>query len=437
MPKKLLVCAALLFLSACVTKPDVVVDAAWSPLDEAALAELSAQPVPVAPNTTAGIAPPPPTPFNAAGAPLLEVHVFDIGQADAMLVVGPAPDRKTLLIDLGEPTRNSQLPDDFTSSHEAVLERIRAITGGTHIDYFVLTHYHSDHAGRGLNGQQGWGTGIVKLLSDFSIDFSVGEFIHVGEDGAEFMAPPASRSSVFSTIQRRMPVWIDRGRVERSSAPQFGTSQIRLGDGVEVDILGFAGRAADGSSAFDRARAAGANYRRNPGDENDLSIALQITAGDFELWTGGDLNGSRNPEDQPFVIRDFGSIFTNIEHHLVAFWERSGRENDVEVYRANHHGSGFSTTSRLLDALDPELILYSTGADHRHPDGDVVARGGDTADQLATTAVVNGAAFTGARGSVVGEITLLVPAGGRSYTVNGRQRTAFSDAAEAAGDDGN
>jgi len=61
---------------------------------------------------------------------------------------------------------------------------LAAITGRNRVDYFLLTHFHSDHGGRGFRREQGWGTGIIKLLSDFSVDFAVGAFIHVGEDGA-------------------------------------------------------------------------------------------------------------------------------------------------------------------------------------------------------------------------------------------------------------
>ena len=418
--------------SGCVSsRTTSVTDPPWNAQDEAALEELAAQQPSVAPDRAL----PPVTPLDAAIAPRLEIHVFNIGQGDSMLVIGPPPEKKTLLIDLGEPTRNSQLPAGMTSSAAHVLQRIREITGNAHVDYFLLTHYHSDHAGRGLTRAEGWGTGIIKLISDFSIDFSVGEFIHVGDDGAAFMKPAGQRG-VFETITRRMPVWIRNGRVQTAAPPVFGTTQIDLGAGVTVDILAFAGKVPNGSSAFDRAVSAGANYAVNPGDENDLSIALQITAGEFEMWTGGDLNGTADPDpSRPFVVRDFGSIFTNIEHHLVEFWTSTGRETDVEVYRANHHGSGFSSTAPLVDALDPELILYSTGADSQHPSDRVVTDGGRTADQLATTAVIHPTTFMSSRGRVVGEVTIIVAADGTTYTVNGQQRTAFTNAEEASGAD--
>ena len=407
----------------------------WTAEDEAALAELAeaARLAAPAPPMELGVLRAPDA--AAAPGPLLEIHVFNIGQADSMLVIGPAPERRTLLVDLGEPTGGSKLPPNLGSSARHVLRRLETLTGRTQVDYFVLTHYHSDHAGYGAGRQQGWGTGVIQLLSDFSLPFSVGEFIHVGERGAEFMDREETRG-VYKTIRERMPIWIDRGRVGASSPPRFGTDQIRLGPDVTVDVLAFAGTVPDGESAFSRAVGAGVDYSRTPGNENDLSIALEISAGDFELFTAGDLNGTDDPQNHPlYVLRKFGEVYTNIEHHMVDYWRDHGIETDVEVYRANHHGSHYSSTAKLLDALDPEFILYSTGADHGHPSNSVVRRGAGTARQLATTWVEDYPTFRDSRGERVGEITIVVAPDGKTYTINGEKHRAFSRSEEADGDD--
>jgi hypothetical protein len=415
------------------------VDRLWTERDQSALAELAAaaREAPPAPEErpAARSAPVPPPPPAPPSGPALEIYVFNIGQADSMLVIGPAPGRKTLLIDLGKPTGNSKLPPNLGSSAQHVLQRIEDLTGDSYVDYFVLSHYHSDHAGFGAGRQQGWGTGIISLLSDFSIRFKVGEFIHVEDDGAEFMAAGNQRG-VYKTIQGRMPIWEQYDRVQGSGPPLFGTGQIDLGPGVSVEILAFAGKVPSGESAFDRVASAGVDYSVTPGNENDLSIALEISAGDFELFTAGDLNGTDDPIGNPlYVRRPWGEVYTNIEHHLADYWESSGRESDVEIYRANHHGSGYSTTAKLLGALDPEFILYSTGADHGHPSNTVVRLGGTTARQLATTWVTDYTTFKDAKGERVGEIKIVVASDGSTYTINGETHTAFSNSAEENGDD--
>lgn len=413
-----------------------LVDRPWTAEDERSLEELAAAGDAAEPEGThlATALDSQPVDDAASEARLL-IHIFNIGQADSMLVVGPPPDRKTLLIDLGEPTRNSVLPPSLSSSADHVRRRILEITGKESVDYFVLTHYHSDHAGFGANWQNGWGTGIIQLLSDFAIPFRVGEFVHVGADGASYMKDSKKRG-VFQTVTGRMPIWEKYGRVGRSSAPVFGTSQIDLGASAEVDIVAFAGKAPDGTSVFEKIKHAGIDYSETPGNENDLSIALVIRAGNFELFTGGDLNGTDNPDKRPlYVKRKFGEVYANVEAHWIDYQERNGLSSDVEVYRANHHGSPYSSTERLLDALDPEFVIYSTGADSGHPGNSVVQRSARTARQVATTAVKDPTTFRDHRGELVGEVAIAVAADGRSYTINGEEHRAFDESEEAAGDD--
>ena len=78
-----------------------------------------------------------------------------------------------MLYDLGERT-GGRRPSNFTSGREHVYERIRDITGGSHIDYFVVSHYHEDHVGKySDSASRNWGKGIIGLLSDFSVPFRV------------------------------------------------------------------------------------------------------------------------------------------------------------------------------------------------------------------------------------------------------------------------
>jgi glyoxylase-like metal-dependent hydrolase (beta-lactamase superfamily II) len=414
----------LLTLAGCASTGHV--DPPFSAQDEAELAQLRERAARVAATRPRAafeaareVAPMAGTLEAAATGPLLEVHVFNIGQADSMLVIGPRPARKTLLVDLGEhnPANGGTHPRAISNA-EHVRQRIRDLTGGTHVDYFVLSHYHGDHA-----------NGIYKLLSDFDKEFSVGEFIHVGNANARFLPQGQSARSVHRKITESMQSWMDAGRVMTSSAPRFGTEQIDLGDGVEVDILAFGGHVrGETESAFDRVVAANRDYAQHPASENDLSIALEISAGEFELFTAGDLSGTDDPAGAPlFVHRRYGGgkteTYTNVEGHMLREWARSGRRSDVEVYRANHHGSPYSSTQALVDALDPEFVVYSTGAQHGHPSGTVVHRL-RSREQFATTAVTDRTAFRNAGGRIGREITIAVERDGVTYTIEGEQQTA-------------
>ena len=63
--------------------------------------------------------------FNTSAItnPGLEMFVFSIGQADSMLVIGPPPQRRTLLIDAGEELTGPK------NKHIHIRQRIEQITG--------------------------------------------------------------------------------------------------------------------------------------------------------------------------------------------------------------------------------------------------------------------------------------------------------------------
>src|SRR5690606_2842790 len=63
----------------------------------------------------------------------LYVVFFSLGQADAMLMVYQG---RSLLYDAGIDRSYYQASDNV------IAQRIKALTGTSHLDYFVLSHYH-------------------------------------------------------------------------------------------------------------------------------------------------------------------------------------------------------------------------------------------------------------------------------------------------------
>jgi len=92
-----------------------------------------------------------------------EIHVFQVGQVDSQLIVGPTG--RTLLIDVGERTWNS------TQGATAVAQKIHQVMGANYnrLDYIVATHLHSDHIGYFERG------GIWALIENHG--FTVGMLI--------------------------------------------------------------------------------------------------------------------------------------------------------------------------------------------------------------------------------------------------------------------
>ena len=108
------------------------------------------------------------------------------------------------------------------------------------------------------------------------------------------------------------------------------------------------------------------------GDLHENSIALTVEFGDVRYLTTGDA------EDEA-------------ESRLAAEW---ADELDVDIYQAGHHGSSSSSGETLLDVVDPEVAVVSSGYDSPfgHPHREVLER-------LATRDVET--YWTGVHGDVV------------------------------------
>ncbi|MGE0479574.1 MAG: ComEC/Rec2 family competence protein [Phycisphaerae bacterium] len=364
----------------------------------------------------------------AVAPALLRVHVLAVEQADAMLVIGPPPGNRTLLIDAGEPVGERH------NNHYTIAERIEQITGGRRLDYFLATHFHSDHVGS-------TNSGVSALLKTHG--FQIETVIDAHDDNAQYAKSPRG---TYDAYVNNMNAALASGAVRQRVRPQFGVGQIDLGAGVQVEILAAAGRvgADDGpGGTFALVEAANPGlYASAPASENDFSIALQVTAGNFEIFTAGDLTGAEysggptpdfTPRSHPGGKRE---TYTNVEKRLAARWAALGRDSDVEVVRMNHHGSAYSSIPQLVDRLDPEFMIYSCGGRnrYRHPDPSIVKRYAGTAWQYVTSGI-SGVAWNPRSkfdpyGEAIGEVVIEVSPDGMWYWINNETHKAYADAEE-------
>jgi GMP synthase (glutamine-hydrolysing) A subunit len=172
--------------------------------------------------------------------------------------------------------------------------------------------------------------------------------------------------------------------------------------------------------------------RRQVGDEEvilglsggvDSSVALKFTCADFELFSGGDLTGET--VERSFGLRREG--YHDVESSTAP------RVGDVEVYRADHHGSGHSSNPCLVSTLRPEVSIISSGENtYGHPDLRVVQ-----ALRPHGLVFITSGADARVRAEVAGEIVggdveVDVSADGRRYTVNGWGFRSKSETEEAA-----
>jgi beta-lactamase superfamily II metal-dependent hydrolase len=372
-------------------------------------------------------------------APSLRITIFSIGQADAMLLVaGEGTSRKSMLIDLGEPTgRKGRITDE--ANYEVLAPKLKKRLGGKFIDYFVLSHYHGDHAGPYYPKTH---RGIFGLVEHEG--FKIGTFLHPG-DGQESHFGDAPRA-VYKKIKNILPLWKSAGKVKTVTEAEVGQIY-KLSDSVEVRVVASDGKVSEddaGTLAEIAGQSPNVYETLGPPSENDLSVALVISDGNFEMFTAGDLSGASDADGDPnadYTYRQFGdnvTLYSNVEKRLVPALLAQTEKADVEVYRANHHGSGNSSIPALVDALDPEFVVYSCGGDHGHPAQEVVERVDKTAWQYVTSrldaeAWASQSDFESTyRADVVDrDLEIVTGAGGLWYTIDGELHQAYNYNEEA------
>jgi len=362
----------------------------------------------------------------------IEVYIFNMKQADSMLIVGPPPLNRTLLVDAGEQLYTKK---DATNL-KYLANRIFEITGENHIDYFVASHYHYDHLGGGVFGG-------VKDLVDVH-GFTIGTIIHPGELNGNQMDVGGQKRSIKKRFIEKIYNWRDDGKVNAIVVANFLPGLIDLGKEVDVEVVATRSMVYEGDigliERIDQS-VQPSPYSKYPASENDLSIAFIIRYKDFELFTGGDLTGNShlyNEEVHAYQLREFGggkgNVYSNVESYMVEYWRDITDVNDVEIYRANHHGSGHSSTPELVEALDPEFIIYSTAGqfNYHHPNKDRVVQGSLTARQLVTTGIdygewENDHEFENYNAKIVGEVDIKVGSKGKWYLILGEPHRIYTD----------
>ena len=337
----------------------------------------------------------------------LEIHVLNVGQGESQLIIGPTG--KTLLIGISEDSWNTNAGATWVASE------IRRITGSSHLDYVMASHWHLDHM-----GYAGYG-GIWSLLeqqgitADVLIDRDGGVWVDSNNDGIcdPDLEVVWHNAGTVSGTARNWVCWAtDPGTIAgqiRQIAQIGSTTQIDLGlaQGVTTKVVQVD---AQGVMQADGVTPVAGDHTADPlpTSENDYSITLWINWGKFDFVAGGDTDGE-------YTTSDFGYSYNDVETDVAA---RIGQE--VEVIWVNHHGSSHSTNANYVSTLNPDAAIFSTGSTNTygHPDQGVLDRLynngtmryftqiGDPTRNYYDSVIVNG--------NVVVQVT-----DGINYTVNG------------------
>ena len=293
-----------------------------------------------------------------AGKPLpkwekghFRIEMLYTGRSEAGYLI--FPDGTSMLVDCGDYRHkgDANIPFLPTAKRRAGEETARYILrenpNGRKVDYFLLTHYHSDHsgnarysAGRAASGKYSL-AGIGQAMDH--LDF--GKMIDRSWPDMDDPAPrPGSfdegtvgfLKEVYREAERR-GIKVEKFRLEK------GSDQIRMLHGGGGDFS-FTPLCSNGlilrrdGTVRDTGTAAAP---RSKYGENALSIGFVLSLGDFRYFTAGDFQGKVKLAD--------GSQ-AEIESLLAEECPQ------VDVAKLNHHGH-HSMPAPLVDALKARVVL--------------------------------------------------------------------------------
>ena len=235
----------------------------------------------------------------------LEVYAIDVEGGKATLWVSPSGE--SMLVDAGWPGFNHRDAERIAAAAKAA--------GVRRIDYLVITHFHTDHAG-----------GVPQLAEKMTIRNFVDHGVNT-ETGqaAEVLYGEYSRMR-------------DKGN----------HIIVKPGDklpikGLDVEIV-----SADGALIASPLEGAGqpnpdcAGLQPPPPDrsENAHSIGMVVTYGSFRAVDLGDLTKDK----------EYGLVCPN------------NKLGTVELFMVSHHGMDISNSAALVHALHPQVAIMNNGA---------------------------------------------------------------------------
>jgi len=239
---------------------------------------------------------PPPPPDDHTGDGYFYLRIIYVGQASAALIT--TPDGYNLLYDAGT----------GSGADDGIIPLLDSLET-TFFDMMIMSHYDGDHIG-----------GVDDVLEVVELDGYC--FDHGGEHTT------GNYTDYVNTIGDK------RRTIAVGDTFWFGD------EGVRIVCL-----ASDGNGTY--------VYQ-----ENDRSVACIITYKGFDIWIGGDLNGSDEDDREDMESRIAPDVWP------------------VEFYVADHHGSRYSSNETILAALMPDFCGISCGLDnpYGHPHEESLAR---------------------------------------------------------------
>ena len=321
------------------------------------------------------------------GAPLppwrngeLDIHHINTGRGNAAFLI--FPDGTTLLIDAGDldgerfAKRSPALklaprrPSADVTPGRAIADYIRAAAPHgmePKLDYALITHFHDDHFGgwrpglaRSSHGAYAL-TGITEVAEHIPVARIIdGGALAPGASGVVDVAQREGLRNYHAFLQAQAARGQSREDLAVGSDEQirllrrpkdFPTFQVRnikanerLWDGAEGTV-----------QLFDSAVAVYPDGKRQ---ENPLSLAIKLSYGAFDYFSGGDLTGLDGPG-----VPDWFDVETPVAAIV----------GEVDALTLDHHGNRDATNAGFLAKLRPRVVVQQSWVSDQ-PGGEVAQR---------------------------------------------------------------
>ena len=260
-----------------------------------------------------------------------EIHYIDVGQGDATLVLA---DGMSVLIDTG-----------VKDSEDALINYLKD-KGIQTLDYFIITHFDSDHYGEAAD-----------IVDAFKINnLILPDQIKLNDEGKDqttyknFMDKVATKNDeIFVSIIEnnddigQRVICDDIIDIDDKNDRVINVGVIdpeKEGDKADLELEFFAPIKDD--------------YK----DSNDYSVVFMLRWGATKMLFTGD--AEKNSEAD--IVERYGISLDDLF--------------DCDVFKAGHHGSRTSSCDAILDAASPEYIIISCGVDNSygHPHSEAMER---------------------------------------------------------------
>jgi beta-lactamase superfamily II metal-dependent hydrolase len=281
------------------------------------------------------------------------------------------------LFDAGEVNRQSNsnkktflktsppLPNDSISAGRCIINYISHVMPGIRkIDYAVISHFHPDHYGS-IHSNSKWSSFGKYQLSGIT---EVNEYLPIqtliDRNYPDYNFPVDIKANTFEKENFlnyiKFTESLSKNSLVQSLKPG-GKSQIKLRNNSYPEFLvrnicangeAWTGKE-EKSKKIIPSTVSSKDYNENP-----LSIALKISYGKFDYFTGGDLTG----------LSGFGlPSWFDMESEIAPV------TGPVDVLSLNHHGVRDATNETFLNTLSPQVIVQQSWSSN-HPGEEVLHR---------------------------------------------------------------